>query len=393
MTDWTRRHFVGVTAASAAAALVRTAAAAPEKAAGGPVTLKVDLTGDGVPLTAREYATLLARLTAANPIEMDEYSRGGAVATLESSFASLLGKEAAVFMPSGTLANHLAVRALAGPRRRVVVQEVSHLFNDSGDCAQELSGLTLLPLAPGKGTFTWDDVQRTIERTASGRVAAGVGAIAIESPVRRLRNEAFDFGEMQRISEKARAQGIGLHLDGARLFVASAYSGRPPADYAALFDTVYVSLWKCFNSGGGAILAGPRSLLAELHHPRRMFGGALWNAWAYAAVARHYASGYLDRLTRAVRVSEDVITALGADPRFAVERVPSGTSWFRLGVRTDKPEAVRGRLAVRGVTVGAPDGDGFWLRVNETLDGVAAEDVVAAFRDAVAYARSVLQGV
>ena len=67
MTDWTRRHFVGVTAASAAAALVRTAAAAPEKAAGGPVTLKVDLTGDGIPLSAGEYGALLARLAAAPP--------------------------------------------------------------------------------------------------------------------------------------------------------------------------------------------------------------------------------------------------------------------------------------------------------------------------------------
>lgn len=383
MKDWTRRSFVGVTAAAAAGALARTAGAATKKAAG-PVTLKVDFTGDGVPLTAGEYAALLARLTANAPVEMDEYSRGGPVAALESTFARLLGKEAAVFMPSGTLANHLAVRALAGPRRRVAVQEVSHLLNDCGDGAQELSGLTLVPLAPGKGTFTWDDVRHTLERTASGRVAAGVGAISIESPIRRLRNEAFDFAEMQRISEKARAQGIGLHLDGARLFVASAYSGRPPAEYAALFDTVYVSLWKCFNSGGGAILAGPKSLLGEMHHPRRMFGGALWNAWPYAMVARYYADGYLDRMTRAVRVSEEVISALSADPRFAVERVPNGTSWFRVQLRTDKREAVRGRLAVRGVTVGALEGDALWLRVNETLDGVAPEEVAAAFRAAVA---------
>ena len=90
-----------------------------------------------------------------------------------------------------------------------------------------------------------------LERTASGRVAAQVGAISIESPVRRLHGETFDFGEMQRISGEARKRGIGLHLDGARLFIASAYSGRAPAEYAALFDTVYVSLWKSFNAASG----------------------------------------------------------------------------------------------------------------------------------------------
>jgi threonine aldolase len=266
----------------------------------------------------------------------------------------------------------------------VIVQEISHLYNDSGDCAQELSALNLIPLAPGQATFFWEDVSRVLERTSSGRVARAVGAISIESPVRRLQNQVFDGAEMQKVCAQARRRGIGLHLDGARLFVAAAYSGRSPAEYAALFDTVYVSLWKCFNAAGGAILAGPQALLKDLYHVRRMFGGALWEAWPYAAVAQHYADGYLDRLVAAVRESETFIGLLSKDPRFAVERVPNGTSVFRLRPRVGDPAAFRERLGTRGITVSAPDGDGFWLRVNETvLAAGSAAALAEAFRNAL----------
>jgi hypothetical protein len=217
----TRRAFVGVTTLAGGLAVTRPASAAK------PGRLAVDVTGDGISLEPAAYADLLARLSASGGIAADEYSRGGAVESLESQFAALLGKEAAVFMPSGTLANHLAVRTLSGTRRRVIVQEISHLYNDSGDCAQQLSELNLIPLAPGKATFNWEDVTRVLERTASGRVATQIGAISIESPVRRLHGEMFDFVEMQRISTEARKRGIALHLDGARLFVACAYTDVP----------------------------------------------------------------------------------------------------------------------------------------------------------------------
>ena len=128
----------------------------------------VDFTGDGIPLTPAEYAALLGRLTASSGAG-DEYSRGGAVAALEEQFARLLGKEAAVFMPTGTLANHLAVRALCGQKRRVLVQETSHFYNDSGDCAQQLSQLNLIPLQPGRATFTPEDALHVLERTEIGR--------------------------------------------------------------------------------------------------------------------------------------------------------------------------------------------------------------------------------
>src|SRR6516164_8109070 len=98
--------------------------------------------------------------------------------------AVMLGKETAVFLPSGTLANHLAVRLLARRGRRVLVQRESHLYCDSGDCAQELSGLTLVPLAAGRTSFTFDEVSFEVASEVERRVRTLVGAISIESPVR-----------------------------------------------------------------------------------------------------------------------------------------------------------------------------------------------------------------
>src|SRR5439155_24535164 len=104
----------------------------------------VHFRSDGLALSPAEYAHLLTRVARNDGIAPDEFSRGGVVARLEERIAALLGKEMALFLPSGTMANHLALRVLAQRGRRVLVQRESHIHNDSGDCAQELSGLTLI---------------------------------------------------------------------------------------------------------------------------------------------------------------------------------------------------------------------------------------------------------
>src|SRR5688572_27726308 len=256
-------------------------AAAPRAASAATDKPIVQATGDGIRHTPAEYAALLQKLSAT--IEPDQYSIGGVVARLEQSVAAALGKETAVWLSTGTLANHLAVRILAGDKRRVLVQQECHLFNDCGDCCQTLSGLHLVPLASGKATFTVDDLEREAARGASGRVSVPIGAIQIETPVRRKDGEVFDFAEIKRVSQRARDRKIGLHLDGARLYLAAAYSGIPVREYAALFDTVYISMYKYFNAASGAILAGPKSLLENLFHSRRMFGNGLAHVWPFAA--------------------------------------------------------------------------------------------------------------
>ena len=140
----------------------------------------------------------------------------------------------------------------------------------------------------------------------------------------------FDWDEARRIAAFAREKGIGTHLDGARLFIASAYTGISPAEYSAPFDTVYVSLWKYFNSGVGAILAGPKRVLDGMFHTRRMFGGNLAVGWPAALVARHYMDGFVDRLKSAVAVSEAFYTQIARHPKVSVERIPNGTNLTRV---------------------------------------------------------------
>ena len=340
----------------------------------------VHTSGDGIGITPREYAALLNRLCQSRDVEDDNYLLGGEVEAFEKHWATLLGKETAVFMPSGTLANQLALRALAGTKRRVIVPETSHIYNDTGDACQTLSGLTLMPLAPGRATFTKADVEAVITRTAGGRVATDVGAIVIESPVRRLSGQMFDWDEAKRISAFARDKGIAMHLDGARLFIASAYTGISPADYSAHFDTVYVSLWKYFNCGIGAILAGPKRVLDGMFHVRRMFGGNLAVGWNAALVARHFMDGFEGRLKSAVGISETFYAAMAKHPRITIERIPNGTNLTRVTFKGVNAADVAKRLGERGIAMsGPPKPATITFGVNETWNRMTAAELIDAF--------------
>jgi len=344
---------------------------------------KVKLSGDGQSLTPLEYSHVLSAILAHGEVEADYYSRGGVVTELEERMAQLLGKERAVFLATGTLANHLAVRIQAGNRTRVIVQEESHIYNDSGDCAQHLSNLNLLPLAQGGGTFTVEDVQGAIRRADAGRVETGVGVISIESPIRRKLGELFDYEEMKRVTGFAREKGIATHLDGARLFMASGYTGISPAEYASHFDTVYVSMWKYFNASAGAILAGPKALLDDLYHPRRMFGGALPMAWPLAAVALHFVDGFEERFATGVSAGRELLPALNGITGLRVEEIPNGSNVFKLHLHSGDPLALRAVLSERGILLPSPNPNfrGFALGVNETLARRPVRETVAAFQE------------
>ena len=370
----------GALAAGASAAPVLADQATPDPDALAKLQQAVNFIYDGSHLTPLEYAHLLNQITMSRPLHADVYSNGGVVETLEHAFARWLGTESAVFMPTGTLANHVALRQLAGTQRRVIVQAESHIYNDSGDCAQQLSGLNLIPLAPGRVGFTLPEVRDAVRRSRSGRVETEVGVICIESPVRRMDDAQFGYDDMRRIAAFARQEGIRLHLDGARLFVESAHSGISPAQYAALFDTVYVSLYKCFNAASGAILAGTRAFTENLFHVRRMFGSGLPGAWPYAAVALEFVDDFLDQYQAAWRQAESLFRTLDDHPAFQVAPIPNGTHIVPVHVSGTEPERFRAHLGRRNIHLPQARGQGgFWLKINPSLNRMSAQDVARAF--------------
>jgi len=285
---------------------------------------------DAPEYTPDEVSQALASAIERRKVLPDSYSLGGAVLELESAMAAMLGKERAVFMPTGTLANHLAIRALAVKGRRILVQERSHIYQDMGDALSTISGFNLIPLGHHRAHFTLEEAHGALADAAQTKVKTGIGVLSVETPVRRCDGAVFDFREMTRLTCWARENGIGTHLDGARLFIGSHYTKVSVRDYASLFDTVYVSLYKYFGTPSGAILAGPASLLDGIYHERRMFGGGLNQAWIFAGLALDALHRFDEEFAEAILLSEALVEGLSKSGVLSVARVPNGSNVFVL---------------------------------------------------------------
>ena len=226
-----------------------------------------------------------------------------------------------------------------------------------------------------------EEIEQAVSRSSEPPYPVPVGAISIESPVRRRHGEVFDFEEMKKISSFARENEIGLHLDGARLFLASAYTRIAPAEYAALFDTVYVSLYKYLNAPFGAILAGPRDLLESAVAVRHQFGSGLYHAWQPAAVALHYLEGFGERYQSAVQKSEELLRLIQDSAGIRVERVPSGSNIVGVQIPAGRAGIFQQRLADAGIIVRKPatDSQTIWLMINETINRRTPEELAEQF--------------
>jgi threonine aldolase len=286
------------------------------------------LRGDGEPQTAQGLMRQLQAFEDEIGIAPDSFARGGTVERLEQQCAEMLGKETTVFMPTGTLANHLAMRRLCGTKPRAVVPEQSHLYNDTGDCVSRLSGINLIPLAPRRPAFTLAELQEVLQRSVTGRVVSPVGAVMIESPVRRQHGQIMPYEDMVVITSYCREQGIATHLDGARLYMMAAATGISPQQYASHFDTVYISLYKYFGAPFGAILAGTKACLDGLYHERRMFGGGLASASLVAALALRGIEEFAERFGAAMAKGAVLIDCLNECEGIRVRRFPHGSNIF-----------------------------------------------------------------
>lgn len=343
--------------------------------------------GDGEPKTPSMMLQRLAEFDQKSTLKEDAYSLGGNVEHLEKRCAKMLGKEAAVFIPTGTLANHLAIRKLCGVKPRAIVQEQSHLYNDSGDCVTRLSNINLIPLARGCPYFTLETLKAAVEQAESGRVINPVGAVMVESPVRRQSGKIMPFDEMKAVTDYCRDKQIGSHLDGARLYMMSGATGIPPADYAALFDTVYVSLYKYFGAPFGAILAGTAEFTDGLYNDRRMFGGGLASANFAAALALQGIDGFEERFNRAMTRAKALFDKINTLESINIEQFEQGSNMFPLTLASDVDGTCFAKtLGKHSVSVSPPDNDHagcIMLTVNPTILRQDIQDLFSIFELAV----------
>ncbi len=228
-------------------------------------TDRVYFINDGIMFRPAEYIAKLQEINKATPIERDFYGEGGHVEKLLKKFMAITGKEAAIYMPSGTMSNQLAIHVLSAENSKVFVQETSHVYRDEADAAQSVFNKRLIPLRKEETGFTLDELKQSIAYHDHGEVfKSGIGAISIEIPNRRTEGAMVPIEEVKKISAYCKTNGYKMHLDGARIYMASAWSGVSIKEYASYFDTIYISLYKYLGAAGGAVLCGDKAVIDKM---------------------------------------------------------------------------------------------------------------------------------
>ncbi len=342
---------------------------------------------DGLNYDPARYLEQLQLVNGKKPIEKDRYGTGGAVAALEKEFCEITGKEKAVFMPSGTMANQFAIAVLSGGNTKVFVQEISHVYRDEADAAQSVFQKRLVPLAKDETYFTAAALKQAVESLKDQEVfTSGVGAVSIENPVRRTSGRRVPLEEIKKISEYCRSNNIKLHLDGARIHMASAWSGTSIKEYASYFDTIYISLYKYLGAAGGAILCGEKKIMDKMPHLVKIHGGSMYGNWMNAAMALHRLDGVEVRLNNAVKRSAEIFAALNKLPGVNISELDGGTNIYQLELAKQidgkkMQELLNKQFQVR--IPGINDKNQTQLTVNETLLFREAAYLVNAFSVAV----------
>lgn len=295
----------------------------------------------------RRPADELAELSAGmqpHGLQRDWYGVGGVVEELEAEVAGLLGKPAAVFMPSGTMAQQIALRVHADDRgrRTVLLHPTAHPVMHEGGAAGRLHDLHLRPVGSAGAPLTTADLDDVAEPAA---------ALLVELPQREIGGTLLTWEELVAQTTWARDRAMAVHMDGARLWECGPFYDRPYDEIAGLFDSVYVSFYKGLGAISGACLAGEEAMVAQAREWRQRHGGTLFGMWPLAASALAGLRLRLDRMA-AYRDHAVAIAAAVADLDGVEVRVPPVTAFMHLEVRTTEAAwkaATRALAAEEGI--------------------------------------------
>ncbi len=279
-----------------------------------------------------------------------------------------------------------------GNATKAFVQETSHVYRDEGDAAQTLFDKRLVPLAAGKHYFSLDELRAAIAYQAQAEAFAVPGAVvSIETPVRRCDNRVFPPEEIKKIAGYCRSEGYKLHLDGARLHVASAFTGISVAQYAQHFDTVYLCLYKYLGATGGAVLCGDKAVISQMHHLIKIHGGGIFTNWPGAAMALHHLQD-IDIVLQQVkekaaalfpmlnRLNGLEVQQLEWGSNMSLVKIARGIDTLKLGAHLRKEHNIifSQPRELDGLAI---------LKMNPTLLRRENKRIIDAFKDAVSFAK------
>jgi threonine aldolase len=310
---------------------------------------RIDLRSDTVTLPS----LAMRQAMAAAPVGDDQYGEDPSVNRLQERLAELLGKEAALFVPSGTMANQIALKILTRPGDDVVVGDEAHIVWHESGAAAANSGVQFTVVGQG-GLFTAADL-RAAYKPPGHIVFPPTTLVAIENTHNRGGGVVFPQAEAVAICETARELGLASYLDGARLFNAAAASGHSLAELAAPFDFVSVALSKGLGCPVGSLIAGRYAGIVRARRARRMFGGAMRQSGILAAAGLYALDHNFSRLV------DD-----HANARLLAERL-AGLRGVRLDLAT-----VQSNIVILRMEEGAPDAATIVARAEEAGVRVSA---------------------
>src|SRR5438132_1438518 len=233
---------------------------------------------------------------AAAEVGDDQYGEDPTVNRLQERLAALLGKEASLWLPSGTMANQIAQLVLTRPGDEVIVSRESHaLWHETGGAAAN-AGVQLTEIGNG-GVFSLEEFLAAIKPQGHG-LYPPTTLVEIENTQNRAGGVVFPQEEARRICQAARERKIGSYLDGARLWNAAVATGESPKELAQPFDVVAVALSKGLGAPGGSMLAGTREFIARAVRHRRMLGGAMRQVGIFAAAGLYALDQGSDQLMK-----------------------------------------------------------------------------------------------
>ena len=223
----------------------------------------------------------------------DVYGEDPSVNRLQEVAARLLGKEAALFLPSGTMANQAALRAITRHGDVVLASQGAHILKYESGAAAALSGLHIVEIGRD-GLFDAADVHAAIPPRDHHFAPATV--VAVENSHNSAGGRVFPIDQLRHVAVAARDRKLALHLDGARLFNAAVASGMPAARWAEPFDTVSICLSKGLGAPVGSLVASTAAIVDRVHRIRKMLGGGMRQAGILAAAGLHALENHVERL-------------------------------------------------------------------------------------------------